>query len=1000
MICNPILKRRLTPIRWSFAVCLAIAGWLWPSLALAQGGAVAGRVVDAQSLRPLDGVQITIEGSTVGTQTDANGTFRFANVSGTQVTLQLRRIGYRPGTEQVTVGRTDLRLTLTEVPAVLNQIVVTGTAEPVEKRALGTTVAKVDAARVQEVAPAANMSSLINGRAPGVVLIAGSGAVGAGPRIRIRGGNSFSLSDQPLVYVDGIRVASDVSTGPTTQFFSSAVISRLNDIDPDDIESVEIVKGPAAATLYGTEASNGVVQIITKRGKVGRPTFTATVRQGVNSFNDAQERIGFTYNRDPQGAIRRWNPVEFYKTGTGNDLFKNGLIGNYNLGLNGGTEQVRYNLNAGYDNEQGIEPTNKLWRVNGNANISIAARPNFDINATVSTTQQQVNLPLEAGGGMWFSAFFGQYPRTAAEELRFGFFSAPPDAFWGAFKDWQRVSRTTTSLQLNHRLGQWFNHRLIVGSDLTEEDNLSLTQRMGPYFRQFFGSPTQQAGGKLTRRRELNVTSVDYGATVNMTPFTNIGSRTSFGAQFFRRNNYLVAARGEGFATTGLTQVDANATTFGGEATLENSTLGFYGQEQIDYQDRLFLTVALRVDDNSAFGDNFSWIQYPKVALAYSISEEPWWKWSFIEALKLRAAYGETGQQPIVNSALRTFSSTTTGDGGSGVTPNTVGNPDLKAERGKEIELGFETSVLQDRVGFEFTYYTRTIQDAIVSSSVAPSSGFPSTRFVNIGEIKGNGIELAGHANVWSRRNLNIDVNLNYSHNDNEVTKLPPGVQFLGTGNIRHQIGYPVGGYWEPRIVSAEFTPDGRTTNEMCDDGKGGVTPCLNAAKTAFIAPRVFIGRSDAPNEGSVSAAATLYQRLRFYGLLDFKNGHKQFDNNHRARCQVFLVCMANLEPRNYPATLIAQYNTNNLLRNFGYADPGYMKLREVSASYSLPDRLARRAGFATAAVTVSGRNLHTWTKWTGIDPESFFTTEQYARTEQAQVPPLRTYLVSFNVTF
>lgn len=963
----------------------------------AQSGVTAGVVIDARTLRPLASAQIAVEGGATGASTNEAGEFRITNLPGTQVRLVLRRVGYRPRTETVAVGRTDLRLTLTEAPQLLDQVVVSGTAEPVERRALGHSVTKIDAAAVQLVAPAPSTASLINGRAPGVVIVGGSGAIGSGPRFRVRGASSLSLSDQPLLYVDGVRVANDVSTGPTTQFFGSAVVSRLNDISPDDIESVEVIKGPAAATLYGTEANNGVIQIITKRGRAGRTSFTLDTRAGTNWFNDAEQRIGYNYNRNAAGEIQRWSAVE-QEEARGTPIFKTGATQQYNLSLSGGSEQMRYFLSSGYENTEGIEPTNDLWRYSGRANVTINPSRTLDITTSVGLTQQKIRLPLEAGGGMWFSAFFGQAPRTPSDSLRRGFFSAPPEAFWNAFENFQRVARTTSSIALNHRPMDWLTQRLVAGYDQTGEDNVGLTERMGPELRQFFTNPVDQNGGKLSRRRELSVATVDYGITARAQVRPSVVASTSAGAQFFRRNTYALAARGEGFATAGLTVIDATAVNFGGEAFVSNSTLGFYAQEQVSFGDRLYLTAGLRVDDNSAFGSNFSWVQYPKFAASWVTSEEPWWNPRFLNTLKLRAAYGESGQQPATFSALRTYSSVTGGDGASGVTPNTLGNPDLKPERGREVEVGFDASALEDRLSFEFSAYRRKTSDAILSASVAPSTGFAGTRFTNIGELRTQGVELQTRAVALARGKVGLEFNLNLSRNSNEIRDLG-GPEFIGAANIRQQVGYPVGSYWDRRVVSAEFTPDGRTRNAMCDDGKGGVTACLNATGNV-IAPRVYLGRHDPANEGSISSTLTLFQRLRVYGLVDWKTGHTQFNNNIRAQCQVFRLCLENLEPLKYDPVLIAQYDSPNLLRNFTYQDASFAKLREVSVSYSLPATFAGRLGANAATFTLSGRNLHTWTKWGGVDPEAFFVVEQFARTEQAQVPPLRQLLMSMNLSF
>ena len=1000
------LGRRLLATVAGIAIGLVTAMTTPPVVHAQAGGVVSGSVVDARTLRGIDGVQVTVNGTTVGALTDGSGGFRIAGLSGTEVSLQARRIGYRPNSQLVRVGRTDIRITLTEQPATLTELVITGTAEPVERRSIGNSVTKVDAAAVQSIAPAADVSSLINGRAPGVVLTGGSGAVGSGPRIRIRGAASLSLNDQPLIYVDGIRIANDVSSGPQSQFFSSGIISRLNDIDPENIESIEVIKGPAAATLYGTEANNGVIQIITKRGKSGRPVYAMTTRLGNNWFQGAEGRIGRTYRRMPDGSIKSWNPVAIDRE-AGKELFQNGLSQSYNMSLNGGSDATRYNFSGSYDNDKGIEPTNHLWRWTGGGNVTMSPYKSLDIQATFNTTQSVINVPQEAGGGMWFSAYFGQAPVTDAEKLRRGYFSAPPEAFWGAFKQYQALKRTTGSLQFNHRLGTWLTQRLVVGNDLTGEDNVNQTQRMGPFFRQFFGNPTDQNGTKATRRRELAVSSVDYAATLKRSLF-GLQTSTSFGAQYFKRSNYALAARGEGFPAGGLTLVDAAATTFGGEDFFENSTLGFYGQEQVNLNDRVYLTAALRVDNNSAFGEDFSWTTYPKIAGTWVINEEPWFKLGWINQLKLRAAYGQTGQQPAVNSALRTYAATTGGNGSSAVSPLSLGNPNLKPERGEEIEFGFDGAFLHERLTADLTFYRRDTKDGILSQDVAPSSGFAGQRFVNIGGIRSTGVELASRWNALSRQSFNLDFGFNISNNSNKVSDLgnlplavdQNGNKFIQVGAQRHIVGKPVASWYDYKVVKADFdATTKRAINMQCDNGKGGITPCLNALGQP-LAPRVFLGRPDPSLEGAFNTTVTLYNAWRLYAQFDFKAGNKTLNNNDRARCQVFGQCLANLEPDKYDPVYVAQIQSSNVLRHWIYQDASFTRLREVSLAYQLSPRMAQTLRARGGSLTLSGRNLALWTSYGGTDPENFFTLQQFVRLEQAQVPPLAQMVFSLSLNF
>ncbi|HEX2076510.1 MAG TPA: TonB-dependent receptor plug domain-containing protein, partial [Longimicrobium sp.] len=245
-------------------------------LALALGarpaaaqGEVSGTVVEAESQRPVAGAQVTVQGQTRSAVTDPEGRFRITGVQGAQVTLQVDRLGYARTTRQVTVPQAGIRITLTEAALALDAVVVTGTPGGAEKRTLGNAVTHLDVAETVREQPVNTLQDLLNARVPGVVIIPATGNVGTGSRIRVRGVSSLSLPQEPLIYVDGVRVINDAATGPINQGFGSNSISRFNDINPEDIESIEVIRGPAAATLYGTEASNGVIQIITKRGAAG-----------------------------------------------------------------------------------------------------------------------------------------------------------------------------------------------------------------------------------------------------------------------------------------------------------------------------------------------------------------------------------------------------------------------------------------------------------------------------------------------------------------------------------------------------------------------------------------------------------------------------------------------------------------------------------------------------------------------------------------------------------
>ncbi|HEV8600338.1 MAG TPA: SusC/RagA family TonB-linked outer membrane protein, partial [Gemmatimonadales bacterium] len=753
---------------------------------------VAGTIVVARSNRPIEGASVGVEGSTTVTRTDGRGRFRLTSLSGAQVTLRVAHIGYRPVSELVQVGNTNVRIEIQELAVNLGEIVVTGTAGGQERRSLGNSISTVRAADVQELAPAPDLASLINGRAPGVVVIPGSGQVGAGPRIRIRGMNSFSLNDQPLIYVDGVRVANDVATGIVVQAFGSGIVSRLNDFDPDMIERIEIIKGPAAATLYGTEAANGVIQIFTKRGQASdKPRVSLSIRQGTQWFMNAEGRLPHPVARVcPAGQttncpLVQWNAVrqEDSLLALGEvkrPLFTNGYMMGYGINVSGGTSTVRYFGAATFDRDKGIEPTNSFTRFSTTANINITPGGAWDIAGSLGFVKSKLDQSFEAGaGGIWFSTLFGD-PRLVLNpdgtlHPNRGFLFGPPEYQWGSRQPTQLINRFTASVTINHRPFRWLTQRVTFGQDQTDEGSQQLNRFLPPEWVRF--NPGVAALGlKFDQRRTLSYLTFDYNASAQAKLNRSVGSTSTFGAQFYRRREDLVWAQGEQFPAPDLETIAATAMVRGFDDFIENTTVGFFGQQQFAWREKLYLTGAIRVDNNSAFGEDFDWVLYPKVAASYVVAEG---QNGTLNALKLRAAYGQSGQQPASFAALRTWQPVTGGDAGPAVIPQSVGNPDLAPERSTELELGFEAGFLDDRIAVDFTFYRAKTRDAILLQSVAPSSGFPGTRFVNLGAIRNVGVETQLAVTPIQTRTLHLRTDLSFSHNTNKVLDLGPGVDSL-----------------------------------------------------------------------------------------------------------------------------------------------------------------------------------------------------------------------------
>jgi len=792
--------------------------------------------------------------------------------------------------------------------------------------------------------------------------------------------------------VDGIRVDNAQATGPQVQAFGSSIISRINDIPPNSIESVEIIKGPAAATLYGTEASNGVIQITTKSGSQGdAPTINFSTKQGAGWFRNAVDRMPTNYWRNPEtGEIETLNMLALARE-RGDNVFRTGHTQRYALSARGGGENIQYYVGGNFSEDEGIEVDNssRKWAVK--TKVSVTPTDNININTSLNYTSGQYNLSREAGSGGAMWALLYSSPQFLDTPTR-GYRSATPEAYREPFDDFQEFNRTTVSAQADHEPTNWLTQQLTVGVDRVSENNQVVAEQMPEKFAPFY-NPTTMAGFKNVDIREALNTTVDYSATLDIELTESLTSNTTGGVQYYRDHTEFISADGEQFPAPDLSAIDATARTFGGNSSVENITLGVFLQEQLALNDRLFVTGAVRADDNSAFGQDFGLILYPKASLSWVISDEPFWDdVPFVDQLKLRGAYGRTGSQPDAFASLRTYQPVTGTEDQPAVLTQFVGNSDLGPEVGEEFEAGFDLSAFEDRVGLEFTYYNQRTRDAILQRDVSPSRGFPETQFTNAGEIRNWGVEALLRGRPVSTENVEWGLNFNFAMNQNEVIDLIGDQEAIVLGSQQHRIGYPVSAFFRRKVVSAELNDQGRAVNSMCADGKGGTMPCADA-------PRVYMGRPNPKFTGGFSTTLTLFDRLRFYAKMDFKSGHTKLNNTARARCQVFQVCEANVRPETVDPAVLAQYQSGGPLRNVFYEDSDFAKLRAVSAQYTLPQKWVAPLGARRVTFGLAARNLLTWAPdWTGLDPETMFL--EGLDLEQNSVPQLTSIQARLNISF
>ena len=919
--------------------CLVFA----PALS-AQATAVTGRVTESVTGAPIAGATVQIEGSTLAGGTAADGRYRINGVQPGSHVLLVRRIGFAAQRKTVNVSAgaeatADFALVASAIA--LDEVVVTGTAGAVERRSIGNAVSTISAAEVLSKSAAPNLSSLLNSRATGVVVMPRNGRLGAGPSIQVRGRASLSLENSPLIYVDGVRINNATSTGPVAVSGGlggqgASVGGRLNDINPEDIESIEIIKGPAASTIYGTEAASGVIQIITKRGALNTaPQVTTSAEVGSLSFHNAVDRLEMNYMRDAGGALVGWNGLQ-QEIDSGRSIYKTGQTRRYNASVSGGRDLFRYYLGGSYENDLGIEINNALRQAAVRANISAAVRPSLDVQSSLGFVAMRNRLGADFGASPLLGAQVGHrllFPATR------GFFATLPEVPQQLYDNKSSVNRFTGSVTVNNRPTSWFSQRGILGIDFNGEDARAL-ERFAPPDMARTMAPAA-AGGRIGQTlRNNTLVTVDYSGTATKKLTDGIVSSTSVGGQYYRTDANTSFLGGFGFAGPGLETVSAAATQVAATQTqVLNTTIGAYGQQQFAWRDRIYLTAAMRVDNNSAFGQDFKWVTYPKVSASWVVNEEPFWNLDdVIQTFRLRAAYGHSGRQPDAFAALRTFTPVTGPGGGTAVTPGSLGNPDLKPEVSKELELGFESEMF-NRLSLDFTWFTKSTTDAIVAQAVAPSAGFPGQQFRNLGQLAASGVEASAVLKALQRANLAWEVTGKIATNKNEIEDLgglPATVTSFGSRNI---VGYPIGGYFVRRIASADRDASGFATNILCQ-GAGG-----QGAVACATAPFQYIGTPTPKITGSLANTVTIGGNLRLYASVDFSRGNLLYNAAELLRCAAQLgvgLCDANYNPNNYPVTYMAQARGQSVglgtVEAF-HQDASFTKLREVSATYTLPTR-------------------------------------------------------------
>ncbi|HEX8695145.1 MAG TPA: SusC/RagA family TonB-linked outer membrane protein [Longimicrobium sp.] len=995
----------MTHRTWLLVLGCALAARGAP--AAAQQREVSGTVVSAQNATPLPGARVAIAGTSQGVNAGPGGAFRLSVPAGA-VTLRATMLGYQSRDVVVPAGESTVTIRLETGAVQLEDLVVTGQATSVARRNLANAVATVSGEDVER-APAQTVDKALQGKVAGAIISTNSGAPGGGVQVDLRGVSSINASADPLWIIDGV-VMSNVSIpsgqNAVTQAIAAdsasnqdAPTNRISDLNPDDIESIEILKGASAAAIYGSKASNGVIIITTRRGREGRPRISFSQRFGYYELANTLGSRSF----DRTSAVAAFGAgagAFFNADGTPIAQFdqeellagRRDLATGTSLSVSGGSGGTRYFVSGLLENDPGIIANTGFQKQSLRLNLDqrLGERVEVSLNTNVLHTLAARGLSNNDNASVSFYMVLSGTPsfvdlRGSSGVFPFNPFGPSNPLQTAALMSndenvWRVISSGTVKADLVR--GERHSLRLLLtgGADFFNQENGLLF----PPELQFEAQGTQP-GTVIS----ANADNLNLNGNVNLVhTFTPEGAAwtatTSAGVQYEDRDltidrivtRDLVAGQGS---------VDAGPSNAVFDSRQRVQDLGVYVQEEfLGLDSRLLLTASLRADRSSNNGDPGKYFFYPKAAASYRFPDLAGW----LDDLKLRVAYGETGNQPLYGQKFTTFNGTNSIGGVGGlVIGGTAGDPDIRPEREREIEGGFDLTLFDGRAAFEATAYLQRITDLLLQRTLASSTGF-TTQVFNGGELHTRGLELALSATPIDRGDLSWTSRTTFYTTKSTIENLPvPTFRTGAFGSTALGVFQIEEGESATQIVGRNGL---RTDGSIIEEQLGDATPQW---KMGF------------SNE-------LRWRTLGLYSLFDWQHGGDVINltrllYDFGSNSPDFALPAGVSTPRAVPDCIP---NCSGLERVSGFGvytgqyveDASFVKLREVSLTWYVPERVRRALPWRVddARISLSGRNLVTWTDYTGLDPEvSNFGNQQIARSvDVAPFPPSRSFWLTFNL--
>lgn len=997
-----------------------------PLAAQTQTRAVTGRVTAAGSGEPVPSAIITVDGRPgVGTQTNEQGNFRLLVPTG-DVSLVVRMIGYKRAQVAVPASQETVAIELERDILRLEGMVVTGAATVIERQNATTAVTVVQAEDLNRV-PSQSLESALQGKVPGALINLNSGAPGGGGQIQIRGVTSILGNSEPLFVVDGVIMSNAAIQGGLTAVTGAGAnqdnpVNRLADINPADIASIEILKGAAASAIYGSKATNGVVNITTKRGAVGKPRYSVTQRFGRSEpakllgsrrFESADALVAAmvdplkpTATKADTAAYNK--AVALYRDNFQAPYFdyQKDLYGQRDLShetgvsVSGGTENTKYYVAATNKFDAGtlINTNARRQDIRINLDQSLGSR----VNAIVSTgfIRNIANRGISNNNNSANTSpfyLFGYSPAVINLNTRDanGNFPMNPFAGGGAtssnpfqtlsyFKNQSDVYRWIGAGRLNFSALTTDRHTVTIsaigGLDWYNEDD----QVYSPNFLQY-----EQTAGRNGRVQEQNVLSRQINSSLNAvwtySPDKSgilgflTSATTSAGLQFEERNSNRYSVRAYNLIP-GVSNINQGIVT---PVQVRAAVVdqAYYGQEELlAFDSRLMLQAAVRAERSSANGHRDKYYFFPKAAGSFRFPSPI----GGVDEVKVRAAVGTSGNQPRYGDRDLVLSANGQIGGQNALrAAATLGNPDIKPETMTEQEYGVDASFLGQRLAIEATRFDRTITDMLLTAPLPPSSGL-AQQVINGGKMTSVGWELAATFTPIRSRSLTWISRNSFYKVEQKIVSLPvPQFRAPSTGfGSAYGDAYITEGYSTTAIWGNKKAPDGSYKLTALGDATPKFT--MQFGNSVLWKAWSLNVVTDWKNGGVMS---NLTQSL-------FDEGKNSWDYDHKA---------PNGDPRP-----LGQYRyemwDNGHEASVYLQDASFVKLREITVGYEVPHSFVQRIGgpMQSMRLSLTGRNLYTWSSYWGMDPEvSNFGNNAVARiVDLAPYPPTRSFFFNINVGF